>query len=50
VWDRHSRAPAPQDIQRRTGIVFHPNSFTHKYLSAGDYQKIYDAIRLGLSL
>ena len=38
------RAPTAHDIERRTGVVFRANSFTHKYLSAADYQKIYDAI------
>lgn len=42
--DDIERAPTPQDIERRTGIVFLANSFTHKYLSAEDYQKMYDAI------
>jgi len=37
-------APTPHDIEERTGIRFKANSFTIKYISAGEYKAIYDAI------
>jgi hypothetical protein len=37
-------APTAEDIFKRTGIRFKANAFTLKYISAGEYQTIYDAI------
>lgn len=37
-------APTADDIYKRTGIKFTANAFTLKYISAGEYQTIYDAI------
>ncbi|MBC8107536.1 MAG: hypothetical protein H7Z14_13165 [Anaerolineae bacterium] len=37
-------APTAEEIFKKTGINFKANSFTLKYISAGEYQTIYDAI------
>lgn len=37
-------APTPADLFRRTGIRFRANSFTHKYITACEYQRLYAAI------
>ena len=37
-------APTLAEIKDRTGVHFTPNSFTSTYISADDYQRIYDAI------
>jgi len=37
-------APTAEEIEKRTGIRFKANSFTMKYITADEYQRIYDAI------
>jgi hypothetical protein len=39
-----AHAPTADEIFTKTGIRFAANAYTLKYISAGDYQKIYDAI------
>jgi hypothetical protein len=39
-----ARAPTRDDIERLTGMRFNANSFTHTYISASDYERIYAAI------
>lgn len=41
--DPPEEGPTPNAL-RRSGFVFSPNAFTHKYLSSGDYHRAFDAI------
>lgn len=37
-------APIAADVLAKAGVDFRPNSFPMKYISAEDYQKLYDAV------